>query len=191
MFVKPAAARHSLTTLADGIVIRIPARRNIALMLFLLVWVAVWSTGGSAMMSQTLNGKGSPEGVSFSLVWLVFWAAGESFAILVLLWQLRGREIITLTPRMLEIRRDIFGIGSSRRYDLTQVRFLRVAPQPFNPYDFRGAFTFWGLGGGVLAFDYGFRTYRFGGGIDEAEARMIAQTLMDRSPTLAEHNRAS
>lgn len=38
----------------------------------------------------------------------------------------------------------------------------------------------YGFGGGLIAFDYGFRTVRFAAGIDEAEAHAIANHLIDQ-----------
>ena len=57
---------------------------------------------------------------------------------------------------------------------------LRVSPQPFNPFNFSASLQFWGVGGGAIAFDYGARTYRFGGGVDEAEANQIIATIKER-----------
>jgi hypothetical protein len=39
--------------------------------------------------------------------------------------------------------------------------------------------------GGTIAFDYGARTYRFGSGMDEAEARAIVAHLQSRLPNAA------
>jgi hypothetical protein len=46
-------------------------------------------------------------------------------------------------------------------------------------------FQQWGVGGGALAFDYGPRTYRFGSGLDDAEAREVLEALAPRLPGAA------
>jgi len=51
--------------------------------------------------------------------------------------------------------------------------------------DARSTFVLWGLTGGHIAFDYGAKTYRFGAGVDEAEAKQIVKQIVDRYPSLA------
>jgi hypothetical protein len=38
------------------------------------------------------------------------------------------------------------------------------------------------FGGGTIAFDYGAKTFRFGGGLDEAEASHLIELLKSRYP---------
>ncbi len=118
------------------------------------------------------------------MIWLSMWTLGGGFATYALLWQLRGCEVITVSPTALEIKRDLFGFGQAKRYDVSEIRDLRFAPPAFTPFDFRSSMAFWGLGSGVLAFDYGYKTFRYGAGIDEAEARLILQKIVSRLPRL-------
>jgi hypothetical protein len=188
-FIKPPAPRHRLVTLPDGIAIHIPARRQILALLFLPVWLVGWGFGEISVIRQLLN-PSNTEPAAFLIVWLVAWTAGGAFALLTILWQLAGREIVSVTGMMLQVRRDVFGIGYNRRYDVSQVRFLRLAPVPYNPRDLRSATAQWGLSGGPIAFDYGSRTVRVGAGLDEAEARVVLEKLVERAPMLAERNAA-
>ncbi len=41
---------------------------------------------------------------------------------------------------------------------------------------------FWGVGQGIITFDYGAKTFRFGSGLDEAEAKMILSEITQRYP---------
>ena len=78
-------------------------------------------------------------------------------------------------------------LSRARQYDAEQVREVRVSSSGFDP-----ASSFAGLGqmqamlGGTpkLAFDYGARTVRFGGSLDEAEAKQIIQEVARRFPRL-------
>ncbi len=72
-----------------------------------------------------------------------------------------------------EIRREVFALSRSKEYLSSHISSLRVSPESFNPFDWSKGMRFWGIGGGVLAFDYGAKTFRFGNGIDEAEAKQI------------------
>ena len=55
-----------------------------------------------------------------------------------------------------------------------------VVTPSFNPFDFASALQFWGIGGGLIAFDYGAKTFRFGAGVEEAEAQGIVTRLKSR-----------
>jgi hypothetical protein len=85
----------------------------------------------------------------------------------------KGREIIILRSGTLAIRRDVLGLGRTCEYDLAHTKNLRLSPVTWNPYDFSAAMSFWGVGGGLIAFDYGAKTFRFGASVDVSEARDI------------------
>ena len=187
MFVKPPGPRHTATEEADGLAIRIPAKRNVFILAFLTIWLCGWAFGEvTAPIALFTAAHKQPGAAAFLLVWLCGWTLGGALAIYVWLWQLKGCEIITVSPAALGIKRELFGCGRVKQYDVSEIRELRVAPLTYNPFDYRSGLAFWGMGGGALAFDYGFKTYRFGAGVDEAEARIILQTITARLPRV--HN---
>jgi hypothetical protein len=120
--------------------------------------------------------------ILFLGAWLVMWAMSGGAALLTCLWMARGREIVTLRPDTLEIRRDVLGWGTTREYDLGYARNLRVSQRPFDP---KRPLEAWGIGGGSVAFDYGARTLRFGSSLDEAEARQVVSELVSSNAALA------
>jgi len=98
-------------------------------------------------------------------------------------WQITfGREIVTVTPQELILWWRPF--GQQRRYRLSDVKNLRVLEDAFSVLD--NPWYFWWLGYpfgvlvGVLAFDYGAGTVRFGAILDPAEARQIVALLKER-----------
>jgi len=186
MFVKPPGPRHTAIELADGLSFRIPPKRNIFIVGFLGLWLCGW-VFGEIMGSATLFTQAvkEPAGAAFMLFWLCGWTVGGAFTLYVWLWQIKGCEVITISPTSLSIKREIFGYGPTKHYDVSEFRQFRVAPLTYNPTDFRTGMAFWGIGGGTLAFDYGFKTFRFGSGIDEAEGRIILQTITSRFPNLS------
>jgi hypothetical protein len=129
---------------------------------------------------QFLNGDAPPGGEVFMLAWLGVWTVGGAFAIYAWLWQVMGKEIVTVHGQRFTIRRDIGGFGFDKEYDLVQMRDLRVGHLGVNPLDFSSSLQLWGVGGGVIAFDYGARTYRFGAGLDEAEAKQVVTAIKQR-----------
>lgn len=72
------------------------------------------------------------------------------------------------------------GLGRTREYAGDHIHCLRVAPMNFAPYAHYQSLEQLGLSDGQIAFDYGAKTIRFGGGIDEAEARLIVETIVQR-----------
>jgi hypothetical protein len=147
------------------------------MLLFLCVWLCGWAFGWISAFRSVLS-RSEP----FLVVWLTFWTLGGAFAVAVVAWSLTGREVITGGGTALLIRREVLGIGRTSEFDAAQVRNLRVAPMAFNPWDFRHSMSFWGLGGGPVAFDFGARTYRFGAGVEESEASSIAAVLRELLP---------
>ena len=179
MKITPPARRSSSRQTAEGLEISIPAKRNIFLMLFLAAWLVGWCFGEVSATRELLAGRGNAPDL-FLCVWLVGWTIGGAFCLYALLWTLRGREVIVLRPDSLVTKRDLWGIGRPREYDILHVSDLRVAPMTWNPHYWSGALYLWGVGGGPIAFDYGSRTVRFGSGVDEAEAADIVRELRTR-----------
>lgn len=186
MFVKPPGPRHTATEDVDGLTISIPVKRNVFLFAFLSFWLCGWVIGEIMAPIGLFNEvKKDPAAAAFLIVWLCGWTLGGAFAICIWLWLLRGREIVTLSPEALAVRHDVFGLGRTMQFDAAEIRELRLATATFNPFDLRAGLAIWGIGGGMLAFDYGYKTYRFGAGVDEAEARVILQRVRQRLPASA------
>ena len=114
------------------------------------------------------------------LTWLGVWTVGGVFAIYAWLWQMMGKEIITVQGHSFTTRRNIGEFGFDKEYDLVQMRDVRVGHLGVNPFDVSSSLQLWGVGGGAIAFEHGARTYRFGAGLDEAEAKQIVTAIKQR-----------
>ena len=179
--VRPTRSRATVGETSEGFEISIPARKNPFAIVFLPVWSVGWAFGEVfAVRTLLATPAGSSAPILFMVVWLTAWTLGGGFCIYTLLWLLFGREVIVLRPDALVIRRLVLGVGRSREYDLTEVRNLRVATFPYNPFDFRSGLQFWGITGGVVAFDYGAGTVRFGNAVEEGEAGDLVGNLKRR-----------
>jgi hypothetical protein len=191
MFVKPPGPRHRVIEQGQGIAIRIPTRRNIFILGFLTLWLCGWALGEvSAPIAFFSSAKKDPGTASFLLFWICGWTVGGAFAFCAWIWQFKGCEIIAVSSAGLSIRHEVIGFGRTKNYDLSEIRYLRVAAPTFNPFDFRSSLAFWGIGGGAIAFDYGFKTFRFAAGVDEAEARIILQRIADTLPEFGQPHTA-
>ena len=174
-------ARATVLDEAGVLRITIPAKRRWFLILFLILWLSMWLYAGVAAAGPQVTREGEPH--FFRVIWLVFWAAGSLFALFTLLWMLAGREVARVEGPEISLRREIFGLGRSREFEVAAVRNVRSSVVPFNPWDPSSALMFWGLGGGTIAFDYGPKTYRFGAGLDESESKSLAEMIGSRIPS--------
>ena len=173
-------AKASVFDTPAGLVINIPSTKNFGLILFLGFWLCGWLLGEVSAIRSLAIGKTAAGKNLFVVVWLAGWTVGGAAAIYFWLWNLAGHEIVSLTPTSLTIRRDILGFGRSREYDLPSVKNLRIAFTLANTNLTIPAQSFGG--GGTIAFDYGAKTFRFGGGLADAEAAHLIDVLKSRYP---------
>lgn len=117
-------------------------------------------------------------------VWLIGWTIGGIFAFGAVLWQLVGREVISITSSALEHRIEILGIARSRVYRIGEIRNLRAAEFSTNPFTSQTAWfpSVVGSGFGPVVFDYGARTMRVAPSLEEAEAKLLVERLSAHLP---------
>ncbi|HEX3409642.1 MAG TPA: hypothetical protein VHS07_05145 [Candidatus Binataceae bacterium] len=181
-------ARADISESPEGLIIRIPAKKNWLVILFLGFWMVGWITGESSAIHQMLRTHTSHGAVmsvqvqsglsAFMVVWLAGWTMGGIFAAIVWLWNFAGVERIVLGPSTLAVKREIFGIGPLSEYELMSVSDLRISASPYNFNNRMSPFPM--MNTGTIAFDYGPKTLRFGMGLDEAEAQQIIERMKTR-----------
>ncbi len=196
--------RHSMQDEGSSLKVVIPSRKNYFAMFFLGFWLLGWAFGeimvGGIFLAGIVQllfktpeilpevGKGGIAGLFggglFMLVWLAIWTAGGGYALYTFLWQLTGKENIEVSFDLIKIQRAIFGFGRTKEYAATHIKDLRVTPwaADHNIFGWSRASSVWGTSGGLLAFDYGAKTFRFAAGIDEAEAKQILEKVVARFP---------
>jgi hypothetical protein len=173
--------RATIAELPDGVRIEVPARRDPYLVLYGAFVLGMWALGEGAIL-HTLLAEPASRGERLAAAFcLVPWTAVGLVAIAACLWLAVGRAVVTATERALTIRCAALGLGTTREYDMAHVHALRLAPA----WVFRPASalerTIWLVpGAGAIAMDYGARTVRFGNGLDEGEARRIAERIAAR-----------
>ncbi|KQM87095.1 hypothetical protein ASE67_04955 [Sphingomonas sp. Leaf23] len=170
----PRPHRHRIVRDGEGERIVIPARRNWFVLLFTSFWLCGWSIGGVAVIGIFVT-TGDP----FLAVWLIAWAAGWFAALVTVLWQAIGHEVIALRQGDLFVERRAGPFRRTLRFPVTHLARLRVAPRGF--FDgMRNNFPPFFDRSGLLRFDLGARTVRFGGGVDQAEAAILLGWLLAR-----------
>jgi hypothetical protein len=178
--IQPADSRLSITDTLEGLRIVIPYPRSWFVICVLGFWICGWAVAEVMVPMQLYQGDAPPEGEGFMLAWFGVWTLGGAFAIYALLWQVMGKEILTVHGQTFTTRRDVGGFGFAKEYDLLQMKGLRVEPPRFNPIDVSSSLQLWGVGGGVIVFDYGAKSHRFGIGLDEASAKQVVTAIKKR-----------
>lgn len=178
--VRLSDSRITIADTAEGLRIVMPCRRSLFVIGFLAFWICGWGVAEFMVAKQVVTGDAPPDGELFMLVWLGVWTLGGGVAIYAWLWQLMGKEMVVMRGQTFKIRLDIGGFGLDKEYDLVQMRDLRVGPIVLSPVNVSSSLQLWGVGGGVIAFDYAGRTYRFGAGLDEAEAKQVMAAIKQR-----------
>lgn len=178
--IQSADSRITIEDTSQGLHIVMPGRRSWFVICLLGFWVCGWAVAEVMVAAQFLNGDAPPEGEFFMVTWFVVWTASGLLAIYALLWQVLGKEIVAVQGQTFKTRRNVGRFGFDREYDLSQMRNLRIEPVGFSPVDLSSSLQLWGVGGGVIAFDHGARSYRFGAGLDEAEAKQVMTAIKQR-----------
>jgi hypothetical protein len=185
MRIEPSKPRFTIQQIATGITVSAPARRNWFILLFLIAWLGGWTVGGASAMAKAVQ---PGEHQAFLLFWLVGWLLGEIYVLGVIMWQLAGREELTLAGGNLIHRVAIGGLSRAREFTGSNIKHMRTSPQTTSPWmdQARWMPPLFGAGQGAIAFDYGAKTYRVGAGLDEAEGRLVLAEIQKRFPRMVE-----
>lgn len=168
------AARITIRETADGLGIHNPARRNLWLLAFMMVWLTGWAAGEYFAVSQILRGRlAGPDG--FLVVWLVFWSLAGAGALAVVGWQARGVERLFFTGGHLVTETGFAGLSRRRVYPAAEVVDLRA--EPSGHHEIGAPWT-----KGSVRFAVGGRERSFGIQLDDAEAAAVLAALARHLP---------
>ncbi len=182
MPVQPPAPRHKIEDTFDSLIIYIPSKRNLLLILFMGFWMMGWFSGETSAINELVKGGFAGKDL-FMIAWLGGWTVGGVFALSLLLWQLFGKEKIEVANNSITYSRAVVIPIFPKEYSSEYIKNLRFTNIGYNErYGRSRNMEFWGFGPGLIAFDYGSRTIRFGIGIDEAEAKQIVAEIQQKYP---------
>jgi hypothetical protein len=172
------AAEGSFTSRPQpgGVRIEIPTVRNWFVLVFLPFWLCGWALGEAALIWKlhAVFKEGGGLDLIMSL-WLAGWTLGGLFAWVVLFWFLVGLESIEVSESVLTISQKIGPFIRRKEFDPLRLRDLRLAPLEADGENPMSSFVIRGYG--LIAFDYGSRTHRFGAVSDVGEALRIHREI--------------
>jgi hypothetical protein len=174
MPIKPYLPRHTTDYLGDALKINIPSQKQWFYILFYSFWLVGWALGEFEVLKVLISSHVWPI-FFFMIAWLSIWTFGGVYAIYTLVWQLFGKEVIEISNQAIIMNRVMLGLGFPKEYSVVHIKSLRISVPPTKSDMFGWSQTrrIAGLGGGLIAFDYGSKTISFVIGIDEAEAKQI------------------
>jgi hypothetical protein len=174
MVIQPPGMKSKIENRGNQLLIEIPSQKIWSAMLFLPIWLIGWAFGELNAAKTVFFGDN--HGGLFLFVWFIGWTFGGAFVLYSLAWMLAGKEKIVVDKDQLSIKRDVFGLGREKIYQLNQVSEVRASAA--YAISQRNGMQAWGFGTGLVAFDYGSSTVRFAAGIDEAEAKKLVSALL-------------
>lgn len=106
-------------------------------------------------------------------VWLILWVFGGGMAIAQLAWMCFGIEVIEVDRKQLSVVKKALFYKSSREYDVKDIRNIRVVEYDTVGHGRNRRDRRYSIRGGLINFDYGMKTIKFGVNIDPAEANHL------------------
>ncbi len=178
---QPYKGRAILQDNFTDLQIIIPAKRHWFITIFLSFWLCGWLLGEIFALKGVVGLLVGTPVTLFLLVWLIFWSIGGFFAFQTLLWSLIGKEILTIGQGVLTVRKRGALIFKSKTYDLNEVKNIRVQDDnSFKRFTKNHRNDYSPFSAGIIRFDYGMKTIKVAGGIDEVEANFIINKLKER-----------
>lgn len=174
----------SVAETPDGLVVIVPARRNLFALCFLPLWLMGWALGEVLVSYKIFTAWPAEPPEMFLVVWLAMWTVGGAVALGLWLWMLVGKERVVLGYAVLSLSRHLLGFSRTRDYDLSRVTNLRAGILPARAFGPRTPAQLRGLTGGTLQFEYEGKTIRFGLALKEAEAKRLCATMLARRSSL-------
>lgn len=183
MVVKPPAPKHKTEDLGDKLIISMPSRKILPFILVFGIWSLMWLSVEIGLVPVIFTpSEYNSLGVIFFIIWFIMWNLLGVLLIYNLLWQVVGKEEIQITNQSIIISQVTFGYKRSKEYLAEHIKDLDIARVSMQDLMFRRVAIPLGANFGVLSFDYGARTFKFAGSIDEAEGKQIIAEIQQKYP---------
>jgi hypothetical protein len=173
--------RISSSTTSDGYRMTIAVKKHWPFVIFWGLWVVIWFLGivtfGVAMSESSQDRPPIP----LAMLMLFGMAVVGGGVLCLWLWQTFGKEVVTVANGSVSLGKNVLGFSGfarTRRFDIAQVQNLRASGLFGSFQNWSGMLKFYGINGGVVAFESGGKTYRFGIQLEEDEARQVVQDLL-------------
>lgn len=185
-YVEPSPSKIKTRDTGLGIEITIPAKKNWFAILFIGFWLIAWAVAlffvSATLINSFIDNASESSGFGwfgrvFTIAWLGGWTVGGFFALKSLLWMIAGKETILVTYDGITIGKHRVLYTSKKEYSRSHIKEIRTESGAQGWYK---GFNVFGQNTGLIAFDYGAKTIKFGICEHEAEAKYILETIKKR-----------
>jgi hypothetical protein len=202
--VEPPQARSRIEETVEGLTITIPGNAGWGVGLLVTVWLAGWAAGevfvilrvrkeiATALAHGGLgHGEMPPAAFAFVAVWLLLWTFGGLMMLFAWMNMVLGGEVVRVDAQGISRSWHPLPFPRPRRYLAAHIVDLRAAPTL--PRSWEQAFDWrrWSEQRGAVAFDYGAKTVRVAGQVEEPEGRQIVAAMLRRFPALGKQDEAA
>lgn len=178
IFLHPPALPRRNTESATLI---IPVSYGGYIPLLLGIWLGLWAVLEAALAWLVIgvheNGMASP---GLLLGFLLLSTAAGAFLAWRLLWVLRGREVLEITPEHLTLRRKPAG-GRPETFERSEIRDLGIGSLRERVIYPSWGRRFVGKGDSFVVFRYRGEIHRLGRGLDYREAQAVVEFLLPKA----------
>ncbi|MEN8241704.1 MAG: hypothetical protein ABFS17_07275, partial [Chloroflexota bacterium] len=185
--------RHTVEKSGSDVRVTLPVKRNLFYILWTGLFIFAWGQMLYAFLASFIfeNPEFDLAKVTLSeteniapiivfgiivLLFILFFLGFGLLAIYSFLWLIIGKEIFEANSSVLKVTRQLYSWKRTREYAAEDVKDLRVTTKQLWFGSTRALQKLLGSNG-MIAFDYGAKTIRFGLEIDEAEAKQIILAL--------------
>jgi len=181
---KGSNSAFSATREPGGLRVSLPVKSERFRTLLNLVWLLAWAAGEVAMVLFLWGPWSSRESapsvpLPMANVFLAVFSIGGGFVLWRWLWGMGGRETFLVSRHSLSARREIWGIGRSRIFDLEDIRSVRAGRLKYRVIYPSWGRMFIGHDESEIVIDSSGRTYAYGKRLEESEARDLADLLLE------------
>ena len=160
-------ARVVIRETPEGLGIYNPPRRNMSLILFLLLWLGGWAAGEYFAITEIMRG-GNLFGSAFLLVWLTIWTFGGVVCWWIVLWSLFGSERLFVTSGALVKSRGFGPLRWRSIYPVDAISDLRINAMVDVPNAVQVP---------AIEFEFAGKPVRFGLDLDRDERQAVLAAL--------------
>ncbi len=171
--------RYSYHRTANGLGIKIWAKRSNFSIGLLIIWLVLWSVGGPlAAMEIFSDGIGNSVGV-FQAIWVIGWGIGWLAVAFLILWQLYGYEMLFVTAGAFVIEFHLFFPIFKRIFDIDKIKHMRKT-EKLGYHEARKNPNFYKP---KLCFTYDGKVINFALQLTDADVRRMLELLKTDMPT--------
>ena len=159
--------------------------------LLVVLFPVIWLAGLSMNLYSAMHETHSAQSVFLFFLWLIFWALIGLIGFKILLWQAKGREMITIANGSIIHERKACLFFKRKEYNLNDVTNMRIRPEGFMDSQgvrdnnnmrfirFADLFAAFNILGNI-SFEYRGKVIKFMTQINDDEGMYILKTLIQK-----------